>query len=191
MNVEQQALIFPNYLESVSHAHSLKPAFHDDKTNVFLLFFEMSGLRNEWSIKLNYPKFAKIGDTIVIIISLRDIRCWEKTPKVCTGESLPVGQTSYLSQIKNLDYGVTISPILPKGLVLNMFVYLCILQHLLQIQPKGRGVILCDEVHLNIFSSEHIICVKDRVAPSFDQTYSSQLWSKVHTPQEQRPLALL
>ena len=72
-----------------------------------------------------------------------------------------------------------------------MFVYLCILQHLLQIQQKGRGVILCDEVHLNIFSSEHITCVKDRVAPSFGQTYSAQLWSIVHTPQEQRPLAFL
>ena len=55
--------------------------------------------------------------------------------------------------------GATISPVLPKGLVLNMFVFLCTLQRLLQIHQKGA--ILC-EVHLNFSWSEHITtCIKE------------------------------
>ena len=151
----------------------------------FLLFFEISGLRIDWSLKINNPGCSKIGENI-IIISLRCIRCQEK-PRRRLSEKWPVfTQPGERHPTDQWWEGFLLwRP--QRDLFWKCLFFLCNLQHLLQIQQKGRGVIIC-EVHLNLFRSEHITCIKDGVAPSFGQTYSTQLWSIVQTPQEQRPL---
>ena len=125
---------------------------HDDKKNVFLLFFlnvrtqdrAILKTKSSWMCKDWWQCYHYIFEIYSMLRKDRKSMYWGVAP--CCADII------FFPKIKNLEdvfgvqqpllstrtqQGATISPVLPKGLVLNMFVFLCTLQRLLQIHQKG------------------------------------------------------
>ena len=145
----------------------------------FLLFFEISGLRIDWSLKINNPGCSKIGENI-IIISLRCIRCKEK-PRRRLSEKWPVfTQPGERHPTDQSWEGILLQRSQRDLSFENVFFSLQFATFTPNTTKRVGGHSLwTDEVHLNLYWSEHITCIKNGVAPSFGQTYSAQLWSIV------------
>ena len=115
---------------------------HDDKKNVFLLFFfEMLGLRIERSLKLNHPGCAKIGDNVIIIskkyvLGSRSLLCRHH---ICPKNKKSRGcfwRSTAFALSKNATGSDYLSST-PKGTCFEYVCFLCTLQRLLQIHQKG------------------------------------------------------